>query len=103
MSWNTGGLLDERGLGGFHAVSDSTGLDTLPVAGINMAALPNSSYKPFKATVAYAAGDMVTYDGGVYVFKAAHSAGAWNAAHVIKVNQAISTADAITPTNEKSE
>ena len=103
MSWNTGGLLDQRDLGGFHAVSNSTGLDTLPVAGINMAALPNTSYKAFSASVSYSAGDMVTYDGGVYVFKASHSAGAWNAAHVIKVNQAISTADAITPTNEKSE
>ena len=103
MTWENGGLLDERDLSGFHAVSDTTGLDTLPVAGINMAALPNMNYAAFDIAVAYAAGDMVTYEGGVYVFKATHAAGAWSTAHVIKINQAISQVDIKNATNEKSE
>jgi hypothetical protein len=97
-------LLDERGLGGFHAVSDVTGQQTLPVAGINMAALPNMMYPEFSTTKTYLVGDMVTYKGGVYVFKTAQAvAGAWDKAKVIQVNQAISQSDAITPTNEGAE
>ena len=95
-------MLDERGLGGFHAVG-SDGLDTLPVAGINKAALPTMMYKPFSTSVAYAAGDMVTYKGGLYVFNNTHAAGAWNKAHVVKVNQAVNQADEIDPTNERPE
>lgn len=95
-------MLDERGLGGFHTVG-SDGLDTLPVAGINKAALPTMMYKPFSVSAAYAAGDMVTYKGGLYVFSATHAAGAWNKAHVVKVNQAVNQADEIDPTNEGSE
>jgi len=104
MTWANGGLLDERGLGGFHQVSDTTGLDTLPVAGINMAALPNMSYPAFSASANYTSGNMVTYKGGVYVFNQTHNALAWDATHVIKVNQAISTVNAPkAPTNEGLE
>lgn len=35
----------------------------------------------FETTETYAAGDIVTYDGGLYLFITAHSAGAWNDAH----------------------
>lgn len=39
----------------------------------------------FSTGMAYAIGDHVTYQGNLYVFTAAHSAGAWNAAHVTQV------------------
>ena len=39
----------------------------------------------FSTGTAYAIGDHVTYQGNLYVFTAAHSAGAWNAAHVTQV------------------
>lgn len=86
----TGTMLDERDQAGFHGIG-ADGIDTLRVAGLNMAALPNMMYPAFVATKAYAAGDMVTYKGGVYVFNQAHAIGAWNKAHVIRVNQAITT------------
>lgn len=38
----------------------------------------------FSTGTAYAVGDHVTYQGKLYVFTAAHSAGAWNAAHVVQ-------------------
>lgn len=98
-----GKMLDERGLGGFHKIDDTTGGDTLPVAGINMATLPNMMYPDFEITKAYAAGDMVVYKGGVYVFNQTHTAGAWNKAHVIKVNQAIQKGEDVPPTNESAE
>ena len=91
-------ILDERTAGTLSAISDTTGVSTQPIA-----ALPNIMYPAFSATKAYVIGDMVTYDGGVYVFKAAHSAGAWNKLHVVQVNQAISESDKIVATNEKSE
>jgi hypothetical protein len=104
MTWANGGLLDERGLGGFHAVSDTTGLDVLPVAGINMAALPNMSYPAWKASTSYVAGNMVTYKGGVYVFSTSYSGSTWDVTKVIKVNQAISTVnEPKAPTNEGQE
>lgn len=40
----------------------------------------------FSTTKAYAIGDLVSYQGKVYVFTAAHSAGAWNASHVSATN-----------------
>ena len=40
----------------------------------------------FATNKAYAVGDMVTYQGKMYTFRAAHSAGAWNAAHVNETN-----------------
>ena len=44
-------------------------------------------YDAFSATVAYAAGDIVSYTDGVnYIFIATHTAGAWNAAHVTVFN-----------------
>lgn len=99
MTWENGGLLDERDPNVFHNVSDDTGLDSL-----QLAALPNIFYPAWKADTAYRAGDMVTYEGGVYVFKANYAGGtSFDATKVIKVNQAISANDAITPTNEKSE
>lgn len=91
-------ILDERTAGTLSAISDNTGVSTQPIA-----ALPNMMYPAFSASVAYNIGDMVTYSGGVYVFKAAHSAAAWNKAHVVQVNQAISDSDTIVATNEKSE
>lgn len=87
-------MLDERQLGGFHAIDATTGQDTLPVAGINMATLPISSYPKFQTGVAYSAGNMVSYKGGVHVFKvdvAALANTAWDASKVIKVVQPIST------------
>ena len=42
----------------------------------------------FSATAAYAVGDKVTYDGGLYVFTAAHTAGAWNSAQVKELGAA---------------
>ena len=38
----------------------------------------------FSTATAYAVGNHVTYQGKLYVFTAAHSAGAWNAAHVVE-------------------
>lgn len=98
MTWENGGLLDERADGEVHNVSGDTGLDSL-----QLAALPNILYPAWKANTAYRIGNMVTYEGGVYVFKANYSGASWDATKVIKVNQAISANDAITPTNEKSE
>lgn len=91
-------MLDERTAGTLSAISDTTGVSTQPTV-----ALPNMMYPAFSESVSYAIGNMVTYKGGVYVFKAAHSAGAWNAAHVVQVNQAIAQFDQIDPTNERSE
>jgi len=103
MTWANGGLLDQRGLG-FHAVSDTTGADVLPVAGINIAALPNISYSAWKASASYVAGQMVTYKGGVYVFSTSYSGATWDVTKVIKVNQAISTVnEPKAPTNEGQE
>ena len=42
----------------------------------------------FSASTAYAAGDYVIYSGKLYRFTAAHSAGAWNAAHVTEAKLA---------------
>lgn len=42
----------------------------------------------FSATEAYSVGDKVTYDGGLYVFTAAHTAGAWNSAQVKELGAA---------------
>lgn len=39
----------------------------------------------FSSSTAYAVGDYVNYQGDLYVFKAAHAAGSWNAAHVMAV------------------
>ena len=91
-------MLDVRTDGKLSAISATTGVSVQPIA-----ALPNMMYPEFSASVSYAIGNMVTYKGGVYVFKAAHSAGAWNAAHVVQVNQAISQFDQIDPSNERSE
>lgn len=91
-------MLDERAAGTLSAISNTTGASTQPIA-----ALPNMMYPEFSASTAYSIGDMVTYNGGVYVFKAAHSAAAWNKSHVVQVNQAISQSDQIDPSNERSE
>lgn len=40
---------------------------------------------PFNTTTSYQIGDVVTYDDKLYRFKAAHSAGAWNASDVDQV------------------
>lgn len=42
----------------------------------------------FSTSTAYSVGEKVTYDGGLYVFTAAHSAAAWNADHVKKIGVA---------------
>lgn len=39
----------------------------------------------FSASSAYSAGDYVTYQGSLYRFTSAHSAGAWNSGHVSQV------------------
>lgn len=39
----------------------------------------------FSATTAYAAGDRVLYDGGLYEFNAAHAAGAWTGTDVEEI------------------
>lgn len=39
----------------------------------------------FSTTEAYAKGDLVIYDGGLYEFKSAHTAGAWTASEVEEV------------------
>ena len=40
----------------------------------------------FSTSTAYTVGQYVTYNGGLYRFTSAHSAGAWNSAHVVAVN-----------------
>lgn len=40
----------------------------------------------FSASTAYAAGQYVTYDSGLYRFTSYHAAGAWNSSHVTAVN-----------------
>ena len=40
----------------------------------------------FDSTTAYSAGDIVTYEHGLYEFTSAHSAGAWNSTEVTEVN-----------------
>lgn len=98
-------MLDTRGTSTVHGV-DADGVQTLPVAGLNAAALPHGSYKAFvkKAGIAYSAGDMVTYKGGLYVFIDGLNANtAWDPTKVIKVNQSISQSDVIEPTNEGGE
>ena len=40
----------------------------------------------FSTSTAYAVGDIVTYEHGLYEFTSAHSAGAWNSAEVTEVN-----------------
>ncbi len=47
---------------------------------------PYSDVTAFSASVAYAIGDRVSYSDVVYVFTAAHAAGAWNAAHAAAVS-----------------
>ena len=47
----------------------------------------------FSASTAYAAGDYVIYSGKLYRFTAAHSAGAWNAAHVTEAKLADEVSD----------
>ena len=47
---------------------------------------PYSDVVAFDASDAYAIGDRVSYSGVVYVFKATHSAGAWNADHATAVS-----------------
>lgn len=42
----------------------------------------------FSTSNTYNVGDKVTYNGGLYVFVASHSAGAWNDAHAIEVGVA---------------
>ena len=91
-------VLDERTDGTLSEISNTTGVSVQPIA-----ALPNMMYDAFSASTAYSIGDMVTYKGGVYVFKATHSAAAWNKGHVVQVNQAISESDKIVATNEISE
>ena len=43
----------------------------------------------FKTTKAYVVDDLVLYDGVLYVFVSAHSAGAWNSSHVRAVDASI--------------
>ena len=40
----------------------------------------------FSTTDAYAVGDIVTHEHGLYKFTSAHSAGAWNSSEVTEVN-----------------
>ena len=40
----------------------------------------------FSTSTAYAVGDYVTYENGLYEFTSAHSAGAWNSAEVTEVS-----------------
>ena len=40
----------------------------------------------FSTSAAYAIGQYVTYDGGVYRFTSVHSAGSWDASHVVKIS-----------------
>lgn len=49
----------------------------------------------FDATAAYAIGDIVTYQDGLYKFKSAHAAGAWDSTEVdsIAVKDLISSAE----------
>lgn len=91
-------ILDQRTPGTLSAISDVTGVSMQP-----RATRPNMMYPAFSASASYAIGDMVTFEGGVWVFKAAHTPAAWNKIHVVKVNQAISQSDVITPTNEGIE
>lgn len=49
-------------------------------------ALWTSLAPAFITTKAYKVGEYVTYDGGLYRFRAAHAAGSWNAEHVIPVD-----------------
>jgi hypothetical protein len=91
-------LLDQRTDGTLSEISNTTGVSVQPIN-----ALPNMMYPEFSTSVTYAIGNMVTYQGGVWVFKAAHSAGAWAANHVVQVNQAIAQFDSITPSNETEE
>lgn len=44
--------------------------------------------KAFSATDAYAAGDIVTYNGSLYRFTAAHAAGAWTGTDVEEIGEA---------------
>ena len=41
---------------------------------------------PFSTSTAYSIGDVVTYNGNLYRFTSAHSAGAWNSSHVTQIN-----------------
>lgn len=51
----------------------------------NIGAAALASLAPaFSTSTAYKQGERVTYDGKVYVFKAAHSAGAWTGTDVIE-------------------
>ena len=45
----------------------------------------NASAEVFSTSKAYAIGDRVIYNGRLYQFKAAHSAGAWNSSHVNRI------------------
>lgn len=68
----------------------NSGEQALRVDGVNKGGFPGdpnvngatADLPIFSASVAYAAGDIVIYNGRLYVFTQDHSAGAWNAAHV---------------------
>lgn len=56
----------------------------------------------FSTSVNYAAGSFVNYQGNLYTFTVAHSAGAWNASHVAQVrlgNQVANIKNALTDVN----
>jgi hypothetical protein len=71
----------------------SDGAGALRVDGVNLGGYPGdpnvqgfTDFTPFSASKDYAKGDKVVYNGKYYVFKVAHTAGAWNAAHVKRAN-----------------
>ena len=53
--------------------------------GDKLTALSGITADAFSTSADYAAGDYVTYNGSLYKFTAAHTAGAWNASHVTAV------------------
>ena len=54
---------------------------------------PTDITNDFSTSVSYAVGDYVNYEGGIYKFKVAHPAGAWNAAHVDAIKLANDVSD----------
>jgi len=68
---------------------EASGAQALRVDGVNLGGVAGSpnvagfeDYPKFSASVAYAKGDIVIYNKEVFIFKVAHSAGAWNRTHV---------------------
>lgn len=68
---------------------EASGAQALRVDGVNLGGVAGSpnvagfeDYPKFSASVAYAKGDIVIYNKEVFIFKVAHSAGAWDRTQV---------------------